>query len=457
MSKGKKIQKRSSRKKKVSLGVKISRFFRKIIYSFMKTILGFMDWLTSSIRNTIIIITVIAVALVGTFLITHNSSNIEKMSTTYLDNVEKSVIKENTGRKFEETYEMSDYLIYGESFQFFKKRYSQAGDDTRGKNVVFRNVETEKEYTYTFDDGADTGVKLGQLEEGLYEVYIFNHFQKERVFSKKAIKGDTFTTMRRNGKVMNIQIQCDKDYLKDFGINYKKNYLFVTVTENTPITTTLDVMIDPCGLNTHALTNKEVEHFSNDKIDEANASYQLAKMIKEDLEVYGLKVGLTRDKDERIGYYGEDSRAGKAFESKAKVFLSLGMCENEKVTRPNIVTSAYSTGVNANYLCYASQDLGVELTALSTRPEFEPGVSYDMFTTDENFEYTHWEFYPQLRETGGKATFTGTIEFATKNKKYSDAYGMCGFMYFFASATNDESTDYFLNNKELIAQSIADG
>ncbi|MBQ0064154.1 MAG: hypothetical protein KBT48_00155, partial [Firmicutes bacterium] len=233
--------------------------------------------------------------------------------------------------------------------------------------------------------------------------------------------------------------------------------LFVTVTENIPITKTLDVMIDPGGYNINVLRNKEVEYFKNDKIDEAKASYELAEMIKTNLEAYGLKVGISRGKEEVVGYYGKDGRAGRGFEAKSKVFLSLGMCENDKVTRPNIVTSAYSTGVNANYICYASRDLGVELTALSTRPEFEPGISYDMFTTDEYYEYTHWEFYPQLRETGGKATFTGTIDYAKKNKQYAESYGMCGFMYFFASASNDESIDYFLKNKELIAQSIADG
>lgn len=444
-------------KKKISLGTKIVRFFRRRLYSIIKRISGLFQWLSSSIKNTVILVTAISVILVSTFLFTHNSSSIEKMSSTYLDSVERSVIMENTYQEFDGSYEIKDFTIYGESFKIYKEKYAQTSDNSMGKNLVLRNVETEKEYTYTFDDGADSGAKLGQLDEGLYEVYIFDQFTKKRVFSEKNLKPDDLVCLRRNGKVKNVRIDCNKDYLEGFGITYDKNYMFLTVTETLPVTDVVDIMIDPCGNDINVSTNKDVEYFVNDKINEADDAYELALLIKEELETYGLRVELTREKNEKIQYYGKNGRAGKGFEHQAKVFLSLGMCENAAVTRPNIVTSAYSTGIYSNYLSYASQNLGVELTALSKRPEFEPGISYDMFTTDENFEYTHWEFYPQLRETGGKATFTGTIDFATKNSKYSESYGMCGFMYFFASATNDESIDYFLSNKQLIAKSIALG
>lgn len=445
-------------KKKISLGTKIVRFFKRRLYSIIKKISGLFRWLSSSIKNTVIFITVISVILVSTFLFTHNSSSIEKMSSTYLDSVERSVIKDNTYKEFDGVYEIKDFTIYGESFKIYKEKYAQASDNSMGKNLVLRNVATEKEYTYTFDDGADSGAKLGQLDEGLYEVYLFDQFTKKRVYTESNLQPDDLICMRRNGKVKNVRIDCNKDYLESFGITYDKNYMFLTVTETLPVTDVIDVMIDPGGYNVNVRTGADVEYFVNDKINEADAAYELALLVKQYLEEdYGLKADLTRDKEEKVSYYGKSGRAGRGFEQHAKVFLSLGMCENEAVTRPNIVTSAYSTGVNANYLSYASTNLGVELTALSKRPEFEPGISYDMFTTDDNFEYTHWEYYPQLRETGGKATFTGSIDFAGKNSKYTDAYGMCGFLYFFASATNDESIDYYLKNKELIAQSIALG
>ncbi|MDO4467400.1 MAG: hypothetical protein Q4C49_10430 [Bacillota bacterium] len=443
---------------KVSFGTKIVRFFKRRMYSIIKLISGFFQWVSSSIKNTVIFVTVISLVLVSTFLITHNYSSIEKMSSTYLDSVERSVIKENVYQEFDGAYAIKDFTLYGESFKVYKEKYAQASDNSMGKNMVLRNVATEKEYSYTYDDGADSGAKLGQLDEGLYEVYLFDQFTKKRVYTENNLQPDDLICMRRNGKVKNIRIDCNKDYLESFGITYDKNYMFLTVTETLPVTDVIDVMIDPGGYNVNVRTGADVEYFINDAIDESQAAYELALLVKQYLEEeYGLKADLTRGKEEKVGYYGKNGRAGRGFEQKAKVFLSLGMCENEIVTRPNIVTSAYSTGVNANYLCYASQNLGVELTALSKRPEFEPGVSYDMFTTDDNFEYTHWEFYPQLRETGGKATFTGSIDFAGKNSKYAESYGMCGFLYFFASAKNDESIDYFLKNKELIAQSIALG
>ncbi len=44
----------------------------------------------------------------------------------------------------------------------------------------------------------DSGIDLGSLKEGIYELYTYDHYEKERIYFDDAFKAKTITTMRRN-------------------------------------------------------------------------------------------------------------------------------------------------------------------------------------------------------------------------------------------------------------------
>ena len=65
-------------------------------------------------------------------------------------------------------------------------------------------------------EAVDSGIDLGSLKEGIYELYTYNHFEKERIYFKDAFKAKTITTMRRDEKVTSdITFMADKNALKE--------------------------------------------------------------------------------------------------------------------------------------------------------------------------------------------------------------------------------------------------
>ena len=74
-----------------------------------------------------------------------------------------------------------------------------------------------------------------------------------------------------------------------------------------------------------------------------------------------------------------------------------------------IVTSAYSSGVLADRISYLMGKDGIEFSDTS-QDEHGQGVQIDTFIQNAEFKNTKYETYPQLRESGGKSTFTGQYE-----------------------------------------------
>ena len=95
---------------------------------------------------------------------------------------------------------------------------------------------------------------------------------------------------------------------------------------------------------------------------------------------------------------------------------------------------------------------GLTLYAARTNSTQENGVLYDSFAEDEKGEVKKYELYPQLRETGGRATYTGVYGDEMRNAKYKDAYGMYGLYFSYASAMNSQSVTYYNENADAIAK-----
>ena len=174
-------------------------------------------------------------------------TQLDKLGISYLELLDRSVVQENVSEKFKNTYEANDYLIYGENMMFYANEYDGNVDPMQGMNVLLRNVETEEEISYTFSGGVDSGIGLASLSQGLYEVYVYDNYVKKRLYFQDEEESLNFSTMRRNEMVKNIQVHASKDYLKDFGVNMDKNYVFISVVDNIPMVRTIDVLIDPGG------------------------------------------------------------------------------------------------------------------------------------------------------------------------------------------------------------------
>lgn len=404
-------------------------------------------------RILIMSLVTIAMVIVSIFLYVTRPTKLDRLSMPYLDTVESSVLR-SIQTSFDKTYTISDQGIYGETLTLYHKQYAfDVVDDLQGKNVILHNVQTNQDVTFTFSGGIDSGIRLGFLDEGLYEVYVYDQYTKKRVVYDDAYTSDLFWTMRRNNEVKSVQLIASQEEFEKYRVDLDKNYVFLTVMNNIPMVDTVDVMIDPSGYIYNEQTNATDMGVGN----EASESYAFGNLVKKELEKYGLRVEFTRGEDESVSYYGKGSRVAKGYEKQAKIFLSLGMLVDEDVTRPMILVSPFTSGLLANEIAYTLSKAGLDLYGLQLDEELDPGVNYDGFQVDEDYNLTNIEYYPQLRETGGKLTFAGTADFASLNAPYKNMNGMNAIYFQYCSYGNSESGSFYDQNREDLAKVLAKG
>ncbi len=388
-------------------------------------------------RKIILILATIAIACVAVFLVVNRTSQLDRLEMSYLSEIDKKTVQENVRTDFSQTYKIKGYTIYGESLKLYKSASTQSNDDLHGKTVILHNIETQADYSYTFSSGAEEGIHLGNLPQGFYEVYVYDHYVKKRVYFSEETHAATFTTMRRNGEVKNVSLEGATALLEDFDIELDKNYCFITVMDNVPIVNTIDVMID---------------------YDDDDYSYELAKNVKTNLEEKGLRVQLNRKQDETLSYYGKNGRVGKGYKKKAKVFLSLSATDDYSIEAPLIYTSPYTGAGLANAVSLALQEQDVQpYDNTEARSLLEKGVVYDSYISLDDSTYSEYEYYPQLRESGGKVTGAGQLDEAESNRSFKNRYGMYGLYVQFYNSESSSSKKSYKENKDAYAQGITNG
>lgn len=409
-------------------------------------------------KGKILLVILAGFLILGLFLIFNQPTPIDRLSLTYLDNLSKDSLQVDLQQTFADTYRISDSTIYGETLTLYGNRYQNGTtDELYGRNVMLRNIETGQQLTYTFAGGADSGIPLGELEPGVYEIYVYDGFTPKRVYMSDEYHSDPFTTMRRNKSVNTINLDASKDTLKKFGVETDENYLYLTVTSSLPKVKIVDVMIDPSGLVKYELSSMVDDGYVSATFNEPQQSYDFAQMIQMYLQEAGLRVEISRDRDEAISYYGVNSRIGKGYTKQAKVYLGLDMDVSD-ASLPFMMTSPYSNGLLANSISYALRQNGIELQQIINAPErLDEGVEYDTFSVSDNYEYLPYTQYPQLRESGGKVTYAGMAPGSENNGNFSQNPGMYGIEFFYASTDNPASQAYFEANREVMARSIAQG
>ena len=418
-------------------------------------------------RTMIIVVLVISIALIGGFLFVNRQTDLDKMNMAYDEVFDNEILKANIKTTFKQTYELSDYTIYGETLVLYENAYAyDTVDALLGKSVVLRNVISDEECIFTFNGGIDSGIDLGTLDEGMYEIYVYDHYKKKRVYFSDEFQSEQFTTLRRDGKTKTITLNAQRDYLDAVDIDMDTNYAFLTVIENTAVASIYDVAIDPSGYVVDVTTGEVDYGYSNGEFKESDASYQLALLLKEYLEDEGLRVIITRDENEAKGYYGQSGRASMAYESGAKICISLGVTTNdaqdEEVSHPYLITSPYTNATFANEVAYYLKQNSVILNTMSDDEQLQDGVAFDSYHQeyDANLGYyvdTPYELFPQIRELGGKCTFAGTLDTSQENRMYTDHYGIYSLYLTYCNVDSTDSITYYNAISDMLARKMAGG
>ena len=241
-----------------------------------------------NLSTMIVGVITIAIVVVCVFLYVSRPTEIDKLSQSYLDTVDVEKLQKKVETSFDGSYRLSDYLVYGETLSLYKDEYgTKKMDKMQGNNIVLRNVMNDAITSFTFNGKVDSGIDLGSLKEGIYELYTYDHYEKERIYFDDAFKAKTITTMRRNKKVKDITFVADKEVLKEYDIHLKKNYSFIIVTKHIPKSNIYDVVIDPCGNAMNYISNTVDYGASTSILDEPTSSMEFAKKLKKELEEKG--------------------------------------------------------------------------------------------------------------------------------------------------------------------------
>ena len=238
-------------------------------------------------------------------------------------------------------------------------------------------------------------IKIGEGEEAKY--YTLNDRSK--------MKDITYYTITKESKNNEIKIGFE---------DYDEKSFMVLNNEDVKLPSDIyDVVVDPGHGGNDVGANKNGYYESK-----INLEYGLK--LKESLEGLGLKVKLTRETDESIPNYGENSRVSIPYETKAKLLLSVHQnsaiynvgdggveiyvpnhADNEfaSMLATNIVentSTIYSSNV-ANKIgrgVYLRKFSNSDLASMTKEAKDKGYTPYEGATTDTTYYYI-------IRETGG--------------------------------------------------------
>ncbi len=351
-------------------------------------------------------------------------------------------------------YEIQDYTYYGESLGLYTDTYdTESNDELVGKTLQLHNLCNDKVATMTIDADVDLKISLSDLEPGFYEITVIDDLVEKQLVYKETLESEPFTTIRRNKQVKHATLIANKDLLKDKGIHWKENYLYLQVESGKPDEDVVDVYLDPYGMNTDFQYVPD-EGSSGHGLKEYKETYEAAQIIKKQLESYGLKVAISRaDVDETaVPAYGEDGRFAQAYESGARYYISLRMNQSEmNLGGVEIWHSAHASSVLGRQIMYGlEKNLGMKASTYVNPDGSGVGPSYvDKQYFDNNI---------YLRETGGRATFAAMYSELSReeNASFKDANGMHALEIDFGYVTNSEDAAFWKAHKEEIAKQVAD-
>ncbi len=407
------------------------------------------------IVSIIILVTVCVVAWITQYSARQNEQK-EKFSVC---NLQSDALLSALNKSYKNTISVKDYLYYGESLDLYEQTYSVENKDTlSGKTVELYNVCSKQSVSMTMENYVDQKIRLDELSAGFYEVYIMDNLVRKRVVFDGDLQKNNYQTIKRNNKVYNIQLIADQSLLKDYEVTLDKPYLFLQVDSVQPDANDIDVLIDPYGMNMDLQTVPD-EGNQADGLVENDEMYEAALLLKEELESYGLRVGISKaNKDEAGKAYGSDGRLSKGYKQNAKYYLLLRMNAygNDQARGFELQHSYYVSSTMARGIAYRMhKNLGITLSNMYNGED--EGVVRSSLIQSELDNKNIYDINLYLRESGGRALMAGRFSQTSQseNKDFVNANGMHGLEVDFGYMTNKSDVAYWKQHKKQIVKEFA--
>lgn len=362
-------------------------------------------------------------------------------------------------QSYADTITVKDYLYYGESLDLYEETYSVENKDTlSGKTVELYNICTKETVSMTMENYVDQKIHLEELSEGFYEVFIMDNLVRKRVVFEGDLSDQDYQTIQRDGQVNDIVLFADTQLLSDYDVELDNAYLFIQVTSEDPDEEDIDILLDPYGMNMDLQSVPDEGNRANGLV-ENDEMYEAALLLKEELEKYGLRVGITKSSADEVGKaYGSNGRLSQGYKQNAKyyVLLRFNAYDTESAKGFEVQHSYYVSSTMARNITYLMQkNLGITLSNMYTGDD-EGVVQSSLVQSELDNKYIY-DINLYLRESGGRALMAGQYSSTSQeeNKDFVQANGMHSLEVDFCYITNSDDAKYWKENKETIIKEFA--
>lgn len=356
------------------------------------------------------------------------------------------------------TYSISDYMYYGESLNLFAKPYqADKQDDVKRKSIELTNLCNGDSIIYTMENGADRQIDVSELSDGFYTLTINDELVKKRLVYTEVLESEPFYTVARDNKRKKLTLLADAAMAEP---KLKENALFLKVESEKPSKDVYDVFIDPYG--NRMLNNVYQSGVSGNGLQEATEMQWAAEYLKQKLEAQGLTVMLAKNRaEEALGYYGNDGIMKKAYASKAKYYIELGMnsASHNAYRGMEIYYSNYASKTMANALMYAiKKQTSIIASNAYTWENHSEGVSSAFLAKGKDNEQIY-DMQPSLRESGGRITLAAQFsDAALQNQSFAkeSQLGMQAVSINFIYVSNPKDAAVWKKEKQKIMDTLAE-
>jgi hypothetical protein len=91
-------------------------------------------------------------------------------------------------KKYADTIQLGDYLLYGETLNLYQSKYQiDAKDSFIGKTLTLVNLCDKSELVYLLEGKADGQIPMENLVPGFYEVFITQDLVSKRMISTEKV------------------------------------------------------------------------------------------------------------------------------------------------------------------------------------------------------------------------------------------------------------------------------
>lgn len=353
--------------------------------------------------------------------------------------------------------EVRDYTYFGETLKFYNEPYVYGLTDDFIGNTVFLNnlcglsVDDKSSYLLSYEN--DIGIQIDTLQDGFYEIEILKDFNFNFLKTSENIDIE-IASIKRDNQIKTARIFSNRDLING---NFdepllKRNvlYLEVKTIENNEA---YDIVLDPSALNHNDFGGSNYGHFYMDMY-ESDETYEMATLIRDELEKYGLRVYLTRDNISPVDTFGDKGRISSAYETGAKYYVHLRL-ESSGSSMDRGLTILYSNFTSNRFATNVAKAI-LDGTSLQASP-YEDGFNIPgVYQTSLESGYDYNDI---VRETGGMMTGAGVNGiFADLQKQHTNSkMGMYAIDILYGYMTDPDDYNVWINEKELLAQKTAEG